>query len=333
MRSARFSTLGIRRSAPALNAGRRLGARLLALALLVIASSANAQTRLVIVSGLGGAPKYTKEFADLANTMAKAAKERAGLADSSIAWYGDPAAPKSKWFRGPSLKDTLENVFARFAQRPVTEQLVLVLIGHGSGEAEDTKISLPGPDLSARDFKRILGAFGARRVAFVNLTSASGDMVDVLAAPGRVVITATKSAFERNESHFGEFFITAFAKDGADTDKDNRVSLLEAFAYAEAETKRLYDADSRMLTEHSQIADESGVAKVFFLTPGAMQHGAADARLIALYTARGALDDSIQALKKKKATMTDDAYEAELERLMVSLAHNAREIRVLETGQ
>ena len=221
-------------------------------------ASAGAQTRLIIVSGLGGAPKYTKSFADLANSMAKAAKERAGMPDSAIAWYGDPAATKSKWYRGPSLRDTIESVLARQAQRPVTEQLVLVLIGHGSGESDETRISLPGPDLSAKDFRRILGGLGARRVAFVNLTSASGDMMGALAAPGRVVITATKSAFERNESHFGEFFIGAFAKDGADTDKDNRVSLLEAFAFAEAETKRLYEADSRMLTEHAQIADESG---------------------------------------------------------------------------
>ena len=309
-----------------------LGSRLLVLGLLAVASNAAAQTKLVIVSGLGGTPKYTKDFADLANAMASAARERAGIPDSAITWYGDPAAAKSKWYRGPSLKDTLEAAFARLAAHPLTEQLVLVLIGHGSGEAEETRISLPGPDLSAKDFRRILAAQGARRVAFVNLTSASGDMMGVLAAPGRVVITATKSAFERNESHFGEFFIGAFAKDGADTDKDNRVSLLEAFAYAEAETKRLYETDSRMLTEHAQIADESGVAKQFFLTPGAMQHGAADARLTALYNDRFALDEQIQALKKKKATMPEDAYEAALEKLMVSLAQKAKEIRLLEKG-
>ena len=302
-------------------------------ALLALAfASTGAQTRLIIVSGLGGAPKYTKDFADMANAMAKAAKDRAGIPDSAIAWYGDPAATKSTWYRGPSLRDTIESVLGLQAQRPLTEQLVLVLIGHGSGEAEETRISLPGPDLTAKDFKRILSGFGARRVAFVNLTSASGDMMGVLAAPGRVVITATKSAFERNESHFGEYFIAAFAKDGADMDKDNRVSLLEAFAFAEAETKRLYEADTRMLTEHAQIADESGVAKQFFLTPGALQHGAADARLSALYSDRAVLDEQIQALKKKKASMSDDAYDAELERLMTALAHNAREIRLLEKG-
>ena len=295
-------------------------------------ASAPAQTRLVIVSGLGGAPKYTKDFADMATAMASAAKDRAGLPDSAIAWYGDPAVPRSKWYRGPSLRDTLAHAFARLASRPAAEQLVLVLIGHGSGEGDETRISLPGPDLSAKDFRGILGRFGARRVAFVNLTSASGDMMDVLAAPGRVVITATKSAFERNESHFGAYFIGAFAKDGADTDKDNRVSLLEAFAFAEIETKRLYDSDGRLATEHAQMADESGIARQFFLTPGAMQHGVANERVGALYAERFALDERIQALKKKKGTIADDAYEAELERLMIALAQKAREIRQLEKG-
>lgn len=296
-------------------------------------SASGAQTRLVIVSGLGGAPKYTREFADLANALAKAANERAGLPDSSIGWYGDPAAPRSKWFRGPALRDTVEGALARLATKPTSEQLVLVLIGHGSGEGDETRISLPGPDLSAKDFRRVLGSLGRRRVAFVNLTSASGDMMAVLAAPGRVVITATKSAFERNESHFGEYFIAAFAKDGADTDKDNRVSLLEAFHFAELETARLYETDGRLATEHAQIADESGLGRLFFLSPGAKQQGIGDARLNALYTERFALDEQIQALKKKKTAMTAEAYEVDLERLMVSLALKAREIRQLERGR
>jgi hypothetical protein len=309
----------------------RIVVALLALAV----SSAGAQTRLVIVSGLGGSPKYTKDFAVLAGALAKAAKERAGLQDSAIAWYGDPAAEKSKYFRGPSFKDTVESAIAKLYARPASEQVVIVLIGHGSGEGDETRISLPGPDLSSRDFKRILAGFGTRRVAFVNLSSASGDMKDILAAPGRVIITATKSAFERNESHFGEYFISAFAMDGADTDKDNRVSLAEAYDYAELEVARLYENDGKLATEHSQMADASGVAKQFFLTPGALQRAGAsgDARLTALYAERFALDEQIQALKKKKTSMPEDAYWTEAERLLVTLAQKAKEIRSLEKGQ
>jgi hypothetical protein len=315
-----------------MNCGSRfsvLGSRLIAISLMA-AASAEAQTRLVIVSGLGGAPKYVQQFSIMSSALAQSANERAGLPDSMVHWYGDPAGQKTKWFRGPSLKDTVEAVLTRLATRPATEQLVIVVIGHGSGEGADTKVSLPGPDLTARDFSRILGRLGTRRVAFLNLTSASGDMMEILAAPGRVVITATKSSFERNESHFGEFLVGAFVQDGADTDKDNRVSMLEAFRYAEAETKRHYDSDGRLATEHPQIADASEVARQFFLTPGAKARAGGNERLTVLYAESSALDDQIQALKKKKSAMTADAYDAELERLLVALATKAKEIRQLE---
>jgi hypothetical protein len=75
----------------------------------------------------------------------------------------------------------------------------------------------------------MLAKFKTQKVAFIDMTSASGDMLPVVSAPNRVVITATKSSFERNESHFAQFFVDALTKDVADVDKDGRVSLLEAF--------------------------------------------------------------------------------------------------------
>ena len=92
-------------------------------------------------------------------------------------------------------------------------------------------------------------------VAVVNLTSGSGDFMPLLAAPGRVTITATKTSFERNESHFAEKFVEALTKDVADVDKDGRVSLLEAYRYGVRETKRIYDDATKIQTEHSQLDD------------------------------------------------------------------------------
>ena len=122
---------------------------------------------------------------------------------------------------------------------------------------------------------------------------------DYLPAPNRVIITATKSSFERNESHFAQFFVDALTKDGADTDKDGRVSLLEAFRYAVVETKRVYDTDTRLQTEHAQLDDmgtkdgvadpdgrtgEGVLARRFFLDGGYRRAGGAnDPQLAALY--------------------------------------------------
>jgi len=305
-------------------------ARLVVLAFALSAATARAQTSLVIVSGLGGQPAYVKEFARVSETLADAASARAGLPDSAIVWLGEATAPPSKWRRGVSTRENIDRTLERMAAREGAP-LVLVLIGHGAGEGAESRVSLPGPDLTAADFARMLSRFGDRRVAFVNLTSASGDMLPLLAAPTRVVITATKSAFERNESRFAGHFADAFAKDVADTDKDGRVSLLEAFRYADAEVRRWYEDRGRLATEHAQIADASQLAARFYLSPGAAP-ATANARLAALYAERAKLDEAIQALRARKSGMAADAYERELERLLVALAEKSEEIRKAERG-
>src|SRR5206468_1770754 len=101
-----------------------------------------------------------------------------------------------------------------------------------------------------------------------------------------------------NESRFAQFFADALSKDVADTDKDGRVSLLEAFRYAVIETKRVYETDTRLQTEHAQLEDmgnKAGVAEPdgrtgegvfarrFFLDAGISRAAANDPKIAALY--------------------------------------------------
>jgi hypothetical protein len=262
--------------------------------------AAVAQTHLVIVSGLGGEKKYSTEFNDIASRLADAAQTRWGIADADNIWLGeDSVAAKRPHYAGLATKANIEQTLTKLAARAGPgDQVVLVLIGHGSGEGEASKISIPGPDLSARDFAQLLARFPTQKVAFVNLTSASGDMLPVISGPNRVVITATKSSFERNESQFARFFVDALSKDVADVDKDGRVSLLEAFRYANVETKRVYETDTKLQTEHAQfddlglkvgVPDPDGrekqglLARRFFLDGGFGAHGGvSDPQLAAL---------------------------------------------------
>jgi hypothetical protein len=304
-------------------------------------------THLVIVSGLGGEKKYSDSFNRIASALAEAAKTRFGLPESEILWFGEDSVSKAAHFKGQSTKVNVERAINQLASHAGSgDQIVIVLIGHGSGEHEETKISIPGPDLSARDFAQLLAKFPTQKIAFINLTSASGDMLPVLSAPNRVIITATKSAFERNESQFARLFVDALTQDVADTDKDGRISLLEAFRYAIIETKRLYDNDTRLQTEHAQLEDmgaktgvdmpdgrtgEGVLARRFFLDGAFVTRaGANDPQLAGLYKERFALEDQIDALRTKKASMAPDAYDDALEELLVQLARKSKSIREIE---
>ena len=308
------------------------------------------RTHLLIVSGLGGEPQYTEQFRTLGLGLADVARKRYGTPDSEVVYLAEEGA-KDPRIAGVSTKVNVETALARFAKRAAPgDEVVIVLIGHGSGSGEDSKISLPGPDLSARDFARDLAPFTSQQVAFLDLTSASGDMLPVLSAANRVVITATKSSFERNESVFAKYFIAALTGDGADVDKDGRVSLLEAYRYALTETKRYYDDQGRLQTEHAQLDDdgdkkgtaepdmrvagngEGSLARRVFLGGGAYAStaGSNDPKLGALYKERFAIEGRIDELKKRKASLSADAYDDALENLLVELAMKTKAIRAME---
>jgi hypothetical protein len=315
-----------------------------------VTTHAHAQTRALIVTGLGAEEKYHRQFMSLGSQLTAALVSKYGIAEANVAWLGEDSTNASKLYRGRSTAQNISREMDRMAAavKP-NDQVVIILIGHGSGEGEDTKFNIPGPDLTAREFNAMANRFNAERLAFLDLTTGSGDALPILSLPNRIVITSTKSAYERNESQFPRFFVEALTKDGAaDVDKDGRVSLLEAYRYAATETKRSYQDDERMITEHSQLDDDGNgkgtdlpdgrsagdgmLSRRYFLDAGnaAGKAASSDPRLQKLYDDRFALEDKIDALKQKKASMQEEAYYDQLEGLLFDLAKVNRDIRQME---
>jgi hypothetical protein len=312
------------------------------------AQAAAPAAHLLVVAGAGGEPRYTADFHAAAGAIVGAARTRFGVPDSNVVYLGEDAAPGPG--RPPAGRATRENVgreLARAAARARPgDQVWVVLIGHGSGQGEQSRFNLLGPDMTAADFRRALAPLARQRVAFVNAASASGDFARVLAGRNRAVVTATKSALERNETLFARHFAAALSAPGADVDKDGGVSLLEAFAYARRETARAYEQDNRLLTEHAQLDDDGdgaasaepggrgrdgALAAAMVLRP-ASRLAAADPRVARLEAERVALEGQVAALRRTKDAMAPAAYERELERLLVALARTGQAIRAAERG-
>jgi hypothetical protein len=330
----------------------RLSARIAALALLPLlvcvgGGRAAAQSHILVVSGLGGEKEYSDTYYDWGAGMVDAAL-KLGVPRADVVFLAEDSVRDPQRINGRSTKENIQRAITQFAERGHEGDVVLILlIGHGSMQAEESLFSIPGPDLKATDFDTMLNALAKMKVAFVNASSSSGDFVSALSGPGRVVITATRTGFERNEAMFGRFFVRAFAADGADTDKDNRVSILEAYQYARLETARVYEADKRILTEHAQLDDNADgkgslvpdpragdgmLARGMFLSQRLTSGTNTDPRLPALYKERQDLEDKIDALRRRKATMPPAEYETALEQLIVDLATKTAEIKKLEGG-
>jgi hypothetical protein len=227
----------------------------------------------------------------------------------------------------------VEKALREVAARSGAGDVVLILlIGHGSFQQGESRFNLRGPDMRAADFVPLLDALASRRVVFVNTASASGDFVKPLMGRNRTIVTATKSAQERNETAFARHFVDAFATGGADADKDQRVSVLEAFEYARREVQRFYEKERRLLTEHAVLEDgrEGALARTVFLGSADGETQSADAgdpELAALRQERREVERRLDALKARKETTAAASYEEELEKLLLELARKDAEAR------
>ena len=282
------------------------------------------QVHVLVVTGLSGEPQYRVPFMQAASTLADSARTRWGVADSSVIVLGEDPAADLRHITGRSTRDGVAQAFLTLSRRVAPGDVLLVFLnGHGAGERASSRVNLPGPDPTAADYATWLSGFARQTVVFVNAASGSGDFVPIIAGAGRVVVTATRTGIERNESIFAQPFVRGLTGTEADADKDGRVSVFEAFDFARKEVVRAYETDNKMLTEHAVLNDSALARTVSFGAP----RGSADPRIAALVAERQELESQVLALRGRKGTSDATVYEQELERLLLLLAEKSQAIR------
>jgi Peptidase C13 family len=276
----------------------------------------------LIVVGLAGDPEQSELFRKWAADLA-AASERLGVSRTQIIQVGDERA---------ATRDGIQRGFADLAQRATVDDLVMVvLFGHGTFDGRAAKFNLSGPDLTAAEFKPLVDRLRAKQVVFVNTASASGPFIEALAAPGRTIITATRSGSEQFATLFGGYFVDALTAEAADTDKNRRITMLEAFEHAKGEVGRAYEREGLLATEHALLDDGGKTAATLALGNAEGASGLpADPKLRSLHEERRDIERRLESLKLLKSGMPQPRYLAELEKLATDLARKSREIKELE---
>jgi hypothetical protein len=290
-------------------------------------------TQLIVIVGSGGDEEHSTRFHKWASEVVDAAKKR-GVPAGNVAYLGEAQDPAH--VNGRATKENVTKAFQDAAKRAKAEdELFVLLIGHGSFDGKIGAFNILGPDLTAGDYATLLDLFKTQKISFVNTASASGAFLQGLAGPNRAIVTATKTGGERNETRFPEFFVEALNGETADTDRNGRVSVQEAFNYALAKVKDAYEKEGHILTEHATLDDgnEGKFAATQFLAPRGSRAAAnapADPAMRALLEQRDALEEQIAQLRLKKDSMDAARYEEQLEKLLTDLALKTRAMRELE---
>ncbi len=311
------------------------------------ATGFSSQSFLVIVSGLAGEPRYREAFHEWAVSMYDSAINIHGLSENNVYYLAADPEIAPELIHAQSSKENIESLFVGLKESILPkDQVFILLIGHGTYRSDRSRFNLPGPDLSAQDFAALLEVFDQQQIVFVNSSSASGGFIPVLAGNNRIVITATKSGYERNESVFGKYFVEAYASSETDTDKDSKVSVLEAFNYARFHVSSYYNAENILQTEHAVFDDDGDGIAVQEPTPGIGELAAStylftdvrvfdsvsaadrlqDPRFLHLVSRKLELEESVKLWVSKKESVPEDIYFAELERILVELAEVVDEL-------
>ena len=278
--------------------------------LLLAALSAPAATFYVTISGLGGEPDYEQRFKMWAEDIDSSLKRAGG--DSNVVTLQAPT------------RDQIRARFAEIAkQAKPADALVVMLIGHGTFDGVDYKFNIPGPDITGAELGALLDRVPATRQLVVNMTSSSGGSIEALRRPTRVVIAATKTGTEKNATVFARYWAEALRDPAADVDKNEAISALEAFHYAQRKTADFYESQKRLATEHAVVEDtgEGKLAAAFPLVRmGANAAAARDPAKRPLLEKKEQLEQAIDKLKYEKAAMPADAYKKQLTQLLLDLA-------------
>ena len=295
------------------------------------ATTAQAAPYYVTVAGLGGEPDYEQRFTAMATDLDKLF--RGAASDARVYTLSG----------GEATKAHLTETLAQIARESKPEdQFTLILIGHGSYDGEEYKFNLPGPDISGEELAILCDRISARRQLIVNTTSASGGSIGALQRAGRIVIAATKTGTEKNATVFARYWVDALRDPGTDTDKNEAISALEAFTYADHKTAAFYESQKRLATEHAVLEDtgkkeavrvpsaENGegqlAASFVILRIGEAQKAANDPAKHALLDKKEELERKIDLLKYQKAAMSVEDYKKQLSDALLELARVQAEI-------
>jgi hypothetical protein len=298
-------------------------------------NSSSAQTdeqrTLVLVVGAAGEPEYGEQFSAWADLWKQAAA-KGGLQTSVIGMNTNNPGNDL-----PQLLTVLTNEVAK-----TNGELWLVFIGHGTFDGRSAKFNLRGPDISAEDLAAVLKAC-TRPLIVIDCASASSPFINALSAPGRVIITATRSGSEVNATRFGGYLAKAIADPAADLDKDGQTSLLEAYLLATRQVEQFYKEAGRLATEHSLLDDNGdslgtpadwfrGVHATKTAANGKSVDGVRAHQLNLVRSAgeqelspelrahRDELENKLSELRARKKDLKEDEYYKQLEGILVETA-------------
>lgn len=220
--------------------------------------------RALLLCGLSGDADHRKQFGETLELMHAALIKNFGFSPEEIrVLWGDepqdkdgPAVAASKIASRESIAEAADSL--RTATQ-ASDALWVIVLGHAHYDNKLSWLNIRGPDLSHVEFGKLFSGIACREQVFCITTPVSGFFARSLAAPGRVVITATEADQEVNETLFPHKLAKNLAEPPPlkelDLNEDGRATLFDLYLRTVKDTLEDYAANEFLATEHALLED------------------------------------------------------------------------------
>ena len=220
--------------------------------------------RAILLCGLSGDAAHHKLFAETVIKLHDGLSKQLGFAASDVqVLFGDePQETDADVIKsaGRATREGLERSAAELREKLRPEDTVWVIVlGHSHYDGKHSWLNLPGPDLQQTEFAKLFADLTAREQVFFITTPTSGYYVKPLSAKGRVVIAATETDWETNETEFPHELARVLSSPPEakefDIDQDGTISLFDLYVTVARNLAQSYLERELLATEHPLLDD------------------------------------------------------------------------------
>ncbi len=230
-----------------------------------VAAAGEGTKHALIICGHPGDKDHRQPFAATVEKLHKALVERYGFSPAHVhVQFGAPVAegdgPILAGPRGSATREEIEAAAAELREvlQPA-DTLWVIVMGHSHFDGKHSFFNLPGPDMHEQEFGKLFAGLNCREQVFFIAIPASGYYIKPLSAKGRVVISATETDLEVNETLFAaalaDVLTTPPGPADFDVDRDGKLTLFDLYIAVARNVVARYLDEELLPTEHSQLDD------------------------------------------------------------------------------
>ena len=220
--------------------------------------------RAVILCGLSGDAAHHKLFTETATKLHEGLVKQLGFSakDVQLLFGDDPQdldVDPIKSARRSTRVELEKTVTELREQLRPEDALWIIVVGHSHYDGKHSWLNLPGPDIHQLDFAKLFSGITAAQQVFVITTPTSGYYIKPLSAKGRVIITATETDWETNETEFPHELARVLSAPPVaqefDIDADGALTLFDLYVTVVRNLAQSYLERELLATEHPLLDD------------------------------------------------------------------------------